>query len=172
MIRFLMLCVIFWVLLYLRPEKFDALLLVGGPLLALAWIGCSKLFGLDKKDVQNIRVDTSDFDDPAPMSNHHLVSAIAGQADWLEKMNAAPVEAQASPDIKEIALKRRGYIVKLCMEVRSRGLAGEDVFREAAQAAKELEVSGVPQNIASVRAVKESMFEKNAGVFYSSSWEA
>lgn len=25
------------------------------------------------------------FDDPKPMSNQHLLSAIAGQADWLAK---------------------------------------------------------------------------------------
>ena len=62
-----------------------------------------------------------EFDDPQPMSNHHLVSAIAGQADWLEKMIRSPVESQRSSSILELASKRRNYIARLCLEVVSTG---------------------------------------------------
>lgn len=58
-----------------------------------------------------------DFDDPKPMSDQHLLAAIAGQADWLEKMASAPIDTQKSQSIIELARKRRGYIARMCIEV-------------------------------------------------------
>ena len=42
---------------------------------------------------------TAPPDDPKPMSNQHLLAAIAGQADWLEKMSRAPIESQFPPTL-------------------------------------------------------------------------
>lgn len=113
---------------------------------------------------------TKGFGDPKTMTRHHLVSAIAGQADWIEKMRASPWETQQMPSILKLTLERKNYIVRLCVEVVSRD--GEDglVFYETAQYAKELELSGITKEKASVRAVKEKLFDKS-GVFYPSSWE-
>ena len=124
------------------------------------------------------------FDDPEPMSNHHLLSAIAGQADWLEKMGRSPLESQNNPSIVEIARKRRGYIARLCLEVISRGVNGPgpnelkypgatvapNIFEEVAQYAKELETTGTSKEVAAVKAVKEKLFVAN-GVIYPSRWE-
>lgn len=128
----------------------------------------------------------SDFDDPKPMPNQHLLSAIAGQADWLEKMSRAPIESQNSSSIVELAKKRRGYIARLCMEVVSRG-AGDggpnnqelkypsattalNVFSETYSYAKELEATGNSKESAATKAVKEKLFVPN-GVFYPTRWE-
>lgn len=123
------------------------------------------------------------FDDPKPMSNQHLLSAIAGQADCLEKIRRAPFESQLSPSIVEIARKRKVYIAQLCTEVISRASSIEgllkypgatvalNVFSETAEYAKELEATGVSPEKAAVRAVKEKLFAAN-GAVYPSSWEA
>lgn len=113
---------------------------------------------------------TKGFDDPKTMTRHHLVSAIAGQADWIEKMRASPWESQQMPYIIKLTLERKNYLERLCVEVVSRD--GEDglVFYETAQYAKELESSGITKEKAAVRAVKEKLFDKS-GVFYPSSWE-
>jgi hypothetical protein len=125
-----------------------------------------------------------EFDDPQPMSNHHLLSAIAGQADWLEKMSRSPIESQNSPSIVEIAMKRRGYISRLCLEVLSRGIAGPgqnepkypgatvalNIFEEVVEYVKELEATGISKEVAAVRSVKEKLFVAN-GVIYPSRWE-
>jgi hypothetical protein len=128
-----------------------------------------------------------DFDDPKPMSNQHLLSAIAGQADWLEKMSRAPIESQNSSSIVELTKKRRGYIARLCMEVVSRG-AGDggpnnqehkypgattaiNVFSETYAYAKELEASGTSKENAATKAVKDKLFIPN-GAFYPTRWEA
>lgn len=127
-----------------------------------------------------------DFDDPKPMSNQHLLSAIAGQADWLEKMSRAPIESQNSSSIVELTKKRRGYVARLCMEVVSRG-AGDggpnnqelkypgattalNVFSETYEYAKELETTGNSKENAATKAVKEKLFVPN-GVFYPTRWE-
>ena len=130
----------------------------------------SKLFG-------------QEFDDPQPMTNEHLLSAIAGQADWLEKMNRAPLETQKSASIVELTLKRRNYISRLCLEVVSRGNKDDDgspkypgatkslnVFSETAEYASELENTSISRSNATVRAVKEKLFAAN-GVSYFSNWE-
>jgi hypothetical protein len=119
---------------------------------------------------------TASFDDPKPMSNHHLLSAIGGQADWLEKMRAAPPETQQSPSIIELSKKRRNYIALLCLELLSRkqrGYVTEEeglTFPEAAKYAQELEATGVSRENAAVRAVKEKLVA-TSGYSYSSSWE-
>lgn len=110
------------------------------------------------------------FDDPQGMSNHHLISAIAGQADWLEKMNLAPLESQQSPSIIDIAKKRRHYIARLCLEVVSRGDV-QSVFTETLQKYRQYEVGGLDKENAALRAVKEVLFVPN-GLFYPTSWEA
>jgi hypothetical protein len=116
------------------------------------------------------------FDDPKPMSNQHLVAAIAGQADWLEKMSAAPPESQKSASIVELARKRREYIAQLCMEAIARADRDDgpkypgatrsiNPFSEAAEYAKELEGKGVSKSNAAVQAVKEKMFVPSGAVF-------
>ncbi len=127
-----------------------------------------------------------DFDDPKPMSNQHLLSAIAGQADWLEKMSRAPIESQNSTSIIELARKRRSYIARLCMEVVSRGAgdggpgnqelkypgatAAINVFSETYEYAKELEAAGNSKENAATKAVKEKLIVPS-GVFYPTRWE-
>lgn len=119
---------------------------------------------------------TASFDDPKPMSNHHLLSAIGGQADWLEKMRAAPRETQQSASIIELSRKRRNYIALLCLELLSRkqrGYVTEEEglsFPEAAKYAQELEAAGVSRENAAVRAVKEKLVVPS-GFSYPSSWE-
>lgn len=119
---------------------------------------------------------TASFDDPKPMSNHHLLSAIGGQADWLEKMRAAPRETQQSPSIIELSRKRRNYIALLCLELLSRKQRGYVTeqegpsFPEAAKYAQELEAAGVSRENAAVRAVKEKLVAPS-GFSYPSSWE-
>lgn len=119
---------------------------------------------------------TVSFDDPKPMSNHHLLSAIGGQADWLEKMRAAPHETQQSPSIIELSKKRRNYIALLCLELLSRKQRGyvaeeeELSFPEAAKYAQELEAASVSRENAAVRAVKEKLVAPS-GFSYPSSWE-
>lgn len=134
-----------------------------------------------------MRSDSSkDFDDPKPMSNQHLLSAIAGQADWLEKMSRAPIESQNSPSIVEIAKKRRGYIARLCLEVVSRGATDEgpknrenrypgalgelNVFSEVYEYARDLEAAGSDKENSAIKSVKEKLFKAN-GVFYPTRWE-
>lgn len=125
---------------------------------------------------------TATLDDPKPMSNHHLLASIAGQADWLEKMSRAPIESQNSPSIIALARKRRNYIAQLCLEFLSRDHTGgyEPIFpgtssvphpfSEVAQYAKDLEQSGVNKDNAAVRAVKEKLFHEN-GISYLARWE-
>lgn len=130
---------------------------------------------------------TATPDDPKPMSNQHLLAAIAGQADWLEKMSRAPIDSQNSPSIVELARKRRGYIARLCMEVVSRGATDGgpgnqelkypgattalNVFLETYEYAKELEVAGNSKENSAIKSVKEKLFVAN-GVFYPTRWEA
>jgi hypothetical protein len=127
-----------------------------------------------------------DFDDPNPMSNAHLLSAIAGQADWLEKMSRTPIETQKSPSIIELARKRRGYIARLCLEVISRGAtdgghvkqelmypgatSAPNIFSEVFEYAKELESAGNSKEHSAIKSVKEKLFEPS-GVFYPTRWE-
>ena len=111
-----------------------------------------------------------DFDDPKPMSNEHLLSAIAGQADWLDKMIRAPFETQQTASIVAIAQKRRGYIARLCLEVVSRGQAEGSVFNDAAMKAKELEASGISAEKAAVQVVRKDLFAAS-GATYIASWE-
>jgi len=110
------------------------------------------------------------FDDPKTMTNQQLLSAIAGQADWIKKMHQAPPGTQLSQSIIELTFNRKNYIALLCREVLSRDCAEGQVFYEAAQYARELESSGIPVEKAAVRAVKEKLFNAN-GFFYTASWE-
>lgn len=125
---------------------------------------------------------SADFDDPKPMSNHHLVSCIAGQADCLEKMSATPFENQNLSSNVELIKKRRNYISRLCLELLSRNSDSEDqlkypgatrainVISETAEYAKELENTGINKESAAVQAVKEKLFVAN-GIIYPSKWE-
>jgi hypothetical protein len=129
---------------------------------------------------------TATPDDPKPMSNQHLLAAIAGQADWLEKMSRAPIASQNSSSIVELAKKRRDYLARLCLEVVSRGAsdggpnnqelkypgatAAINVFSETYEYAKELEAAGSSKESAATKAVKEKLFVPS-GVFYPTRWE-
>lgn len=110
------------------------------------------------------------FDNPTSMNRQHLVSAIAGQAEWIEKMRAAPWETQQMSHIIKQTHNRKSYIARLCVEVISRDGEDGQIFYETAQRAKELELSGIGKENAAMSAVKEILFNKN-GVFYPSSWE-
>ena len=121
------------------------------------------------------------FDDPGPMSNQKLLAAIAGQADWLEKMSAGPVDSQNSSSIVDLASKRKKYIARLCLEVLCRdssegklkypgASSALNVFSVAIQYARELEAAGVSKDNAAVRAVKEKLFIAN-GLKYPTRWE-
>jgi hypothetical protein len=120
------------------------------------------------------------FDDPKPMTNDHLISAIAGQADWLDKMIKSPFQSQQSPSIINLALKRRNYVAQLCQEVVERAYQKKvdiypgatnpiNVFSETAEYAKQLENSGVIEKSANVQAVKKILFANN-GVTYLADW--
>jgi len=120
------------------------------------------------------------FDDPKPMTNNQLISAIAGQANWLDKMIKSPFQSQQSPSIINLALKRRNYIAQLCQEVilRSNQDKGDtypgatkpiNVFSETAEYAKQLESSGVIEKSANVQAVNKILFANN-GVTYLADW--
>lgn len=126
------------------------------------------------------------FDDPKSMTNSHLLSAIAGQADWLEKMSRAPIETQNSPSIVKLAEKRRGYIARLCLEVVSRGESNTErnrkelmypgasqslnVFSEVSQYSRELQTDGYTKDSSAIKAVREKLFAAS-GVVYHTHWE-
>ena len=147
--------------------------LLGGILVIVVIIFVLKAIGGGKQS----------FDDPKPTTDQHLLSAIAGQADWLEKMGRSPVETQQSASIVELARKRRGYIAQLCLEACARAdrddgrpmypgaTRSTNAFTEAADYAKELATKGVSGENAAVRAVKEKMFIPS-GAIYSSRWES
>ncbi|PKD37798.1 hypothetical protein CWO84_21310 [Methylomonas sp. Kb3] len=110
------------------------------------------------------------FDDPTTMEMQHLVSAIAGQADWIEKMRSSPWETQQMSHIIKQTNERKNYIARLCVEIVSRDGVDGQFFQEAAQYAKELELSGIAKDKAATQAVKEKLFTKN-GFLYPSSWD-
>ena len=120
-----------------------------------------------------------DFDDPNSMPNQQLLAAIAGQADWLEKLSRAPADVQDSPSMIEIAKKRKGYIARLCLELLSRETTEDELypgeskgprFPEVVEYAKEIESNGVSKENAAVRAVKEKLFVPS-GAIYMTPWE-
>lgn len=151
-----------------------------------AWyivIGIMVVLALVLKRGDDYKEQPRDFDDPQPMTNEHLLSAIAGQADWLEKMNKSPLESQRSAPIVELTSKRKNYISLLFLEVISRGNKDDDVapkypeatkslnvFSETAENASELENTNISRNNAAVRAIKEKLFATN-GASYISNWE-
>ena len=125
------------------------------------------------------RLFSRGFDEPKTMPNQKLLAAIAGQADWLEKMSAAPYESQKSPSIVELAIKRKTYMAHLCLEVISRGSTGSvypgasktlNPFSELIEYANELEATGYSRENAAIHAVKENLFLAN-GVVYTANWE-
>ncbi|MBT1443309.1 hypothetical protein KJI95_02035 [Shewanella sp. JM162201] len=121
------------------------------------------------------------FEDPKFMTNDRIIAAIAGQADWLEKISLAPYETQKSSTIVEIARRRRDYISRLCTELLTRepdsnspmypGASNPlDIFGEAKEYAKEIQGNGIGIEASYVRAVKEKLFKAN-GYVYPTSWE-
>ena len=108
------------------------------------------------------------FDDPKDMSDEHLASAIGGQAEALERINALPLENRISPSIIELCNKRKVYMENLCLEAVSRGGNLSQAFFPIAQRAKEIESGNVSNGKAAVQAVKENFADK--GVVFSSSW--
>jgi hypothetical protein len=125
---------------------------------------------------------SSGFKDPKPMDNNTLISSIAGQADWLDKMARSPYETQNSKSILELAAKRKTYLADLCMEVIARGEAEDgglkypgatksiNVFEETAELCNNLSTQNVTKRATAVRAVKKVLFEGN-GVNYTADWE-
>ena len=124
---------------------------------------------------------SSDFDDPKPMSNQNLLSAIAGQADWLEKMERSPIETQRSTSIVDLTKKRKNYIARMCLELLSRKASDDQlkypgasvaisVFAVPSSYARELENAGVSRENAAVRAIKEKLFIPSGATYYAN-WE-
>jgi hypothetical protein len=127
---------------------------------------------------------SSGFDDPKPMDNNKLVGAIAGQADWLDKMVKSPYETQRTKSIIELTAKRKGYLSDLCLEVISRGEADDgqgarypgatksiNVFEETAEYCNNIILQGLSKEAAAIRAVKEKLFAEN-GAQYIADWES
>ena len=122
------------------------------------------------------------FVDPKSMDNQQIFAAIAGQAEWLEKMSRAPDSSQQATSVIEIARKRRLYIASLCLEIIYRAdkdkgpkypgqPENEGPFTETALYATELRKQGYSTENSAVKAVKEKLFN-TAGVVYPTSWES
>ena len=111
------------------------------------------------------------YKDPKMMNNKLLMSSIAGQAEWIDKMHRSPFEVQVKPSIKELSIKRKLYIESLCREVIRRGSNGDDVFVDAYEYSMKLEDSGVSCGEAAMIAVRGRLFE-SSGVHFIGNWGA
>lgn len=125
------------------------------------------------------------FNDPASMDNQNILSAIAGQADWLEKYNSLITKTETidiSGQSFKMAMNRKEYIAKLCIEAISRANKDDSLkypgatksislFYESFEYSKELETKGISKKNAAVRAIKEKIFIPSLGERYPSRWE-
>ena len=111
-----------------------------------------------------------EFDDPAAMDDKTILSAIAGQADWLEKQERLSMSNPgAPPPFGELADKRRDYILLLCSTLIARHPEPRNLFYNATKFAAKLEQEGQAHDLAIVNAVREKVFTDN-GAFYVAKW--
>lgn len=109
------------------------------------------------------------FADPSHMTDQEVLSAIAGQADWLEKQLHHVAKFGGIQPYPELAERRREYIVTLCETLLSRHPEPINLMYNATKRARQLETEGVPHKTAVVQGVKQRMFEDN-GYTYIARW--
>lgn len=109
------------------------------------------------------------FANPASMSDKEILSAIAGQADWLERQLHHVAKYGGAQPYPELAECRREYIVSLCEALLSRHAEPVNLMYNATKRARELEAEGVPRKTAVVQGVKQRLFEEN-GHTYIARW--
>ena len=109
------------------------------------------------------------FTDPSSLSDKDILSAIAGQADWLEKQLRHVAQHGGSEPYAELAEKRREYIFLLCETLISRHPDPINLMYNATKRVKQLESEGIPHRHAIVVGVKQRVFEDN-GYVYMARW--
>ena len=111
------------------------------------------------------------FRDPNSMNDKEILSAIAGQADWLEKQLIHVAKFGGKEPQPDIAAKRREYIYRLCKILVERHPKPINIMYDATKRAAQLESEGVPHKIAVVQGVKQRLFAEN-GVNYMARWHS
>lgn len=109
------------------------------------------------------------FTDPANLSDKDILSAIGGQADWLEKQLIHVAKHGGSEPYPELADKRREYIFHLCETLISRHPEPRNLMYNATKRAAQLEAEGASHEVAVVVGVKQALFEQN-GHSYMARW--
>ena len=109
------------------------------------------------------------FADPSRMTDKEILSAIAGQADWLEMQYLHVLKFGGAEPHPDLAESRREYIVKLCEAIISRHPKPINLMYSATKCAKQLEDEGIAHKTAVVHGVKQRLFEDN-GVSYRARW--
>lgn len=109
------------------------------------------------------------FKDPSGMTDQEILSAIAGQADWLERQALHVAKYGGSPPHADKADRRREYIFRLCEALVARHPEPKHLFYNATKRATQLQSEGVPHKRALVSAVKERLFADNGHV-YRANW--
>ena len=112
---------------------------------------------------------SSGFRDPSGMKDEEILSAIAGQADWLEKQASHLAKFGGKEPHAELAKSRRQYIAQLCSTLLPRHQTESSIFYQASELAKKLESEGATHETANVQAVRKVAFEGN-GYHYLASW--
>ncbi len=114
---------------------------------------------------------SEDFKDPSDMSDQEILSAIAGQADWLEKQLFHVAKFGGAEPHPELAERRRQYIFRLSKTLISRHPQPINLFYNATKRASQLEADGVPHEVAVVQGVKQRLFEDNS-INYIARWHS
>ena len=109
------------------------------------------------------------FNDPTNMSDQDILSAIAGQADWLEKQLRHSLKFGGAEPRPELAAKRREYIYRLCETLISRHPEPKHLLYHATKRAAQLEAEGKPHKASVVIGVKERLFAES-GYTYMAKW--
>lgn len=112
-----------------------------------------------------------DFNDPADMSDQEILSAIAGQADWLERQLLHVTRYGGSEPSPEKAERRRQYIYRLCKTLVDRHPQPINLFYNATKRAAQLKAEGVSDKVAVIQGVKQRLFADN-GVNYMARWHS
>ena len=109
------------------------------------------------------------FADPSEMSDKDILSAIAGQADWLERQAHHVAKFGGAEPHTELAVGRRDYVYRLCEALVARHPEPKNLFYNATKRAAQLQADGMSREKAVVSAVKERLFADN-GHFYIARW--
>jgi hypothetical protein len=105
------------------------------------------------------------FVEPSGMSDEQILSAIAGQADWLERQALHVAKFGGNEPHSSTTTARREYIYRLCEALVMRHPAPRNLFYNATKRAAQLEAEGVPREKAVVSAVKERLFTESGHVY-------